>query len=271
MLKELTCRECYIGFPAIGERYERKHLGLVLSYCLGMSYVISQHILLKFGPYIDACRTSTVARHSDNELRRCIYIYHNVQGLACKGTKSLFERVMYTVIDSNKTIQVARNARKQLQIDFLESPPTRFFRAAIVHPLKKKLILECPSPKIIATIWKAGWFTTDNLTRKQMVSCRNIGKKTFASFVALYHRTTFEPILTWLDTNINNSYDFVFARLARLEYPVRTAIPNLVIADVTHPSVIGEHNHSSFHDPYKRARIHRWKLNDYMFTWYSRY
>ncbi|UJR38671.1 hypothetical protein I4U23_031337 [Adineta vaga] len=425
MLKQLTCRECYIGFPAVGELHERKQLGLVVPYCLGMGYMISRYTLLKFGPHINACRTSTVAPHSDTELGRCIY--HYVQGLACTGTKSLFERVMYTVINSNKTIRVARNARKQLQIDFPESPPTRFFRAAMVHPLKKerffyqfhrqmtlglrpilphiftsnscvanpviqqelypqkKLIPECPSPKIKqsfdlkslnafvitlsshdehmsqlhdafyqhgisvkpfyaetgqsrsirtnltngarglrltmtrffqmaltkkfervlvleddaiphrnfglylqnlmhddrcggympdnesggvlmlgATIWKSGWFAIDNLTRKEIGSCRNVGTKTYGSFAAMYHRTTFEPILTWLDTNINDPYDFVFAHLARLGYPVRIAIPNLVITDVTHPSLIGERNYSSFHDPFKRARIHRWELNDYM-------
>ncbi|CAF1091224.1 unnamed protein product [Adineta steineri] len=432
MLKQLNCRECYIGFPAIGQSYERKNLDLHVPYCLGMGYVISRDTLLRFGPHINTCQMSTVSQHSDTELGRCIYRYGN--GLACTRATSPFERVMYTVIDKNKIAWVKHNARKQLQIDFPESPPTSFFRAAMIHPLKKpqffyqfhrqislglrpilpsafttnscvanpviqqetyprrKYIPECSSPQIKqsfnintldayvitlpshdehileltkafyqhgisvkpfhaeighnppittkltsgvrgllltmtrffemalarklervlvleddaiphrhfafhfrnlmndsrcggfmqddqsggvlmlgATVWPAGWRILDKSKKRERGLCRNIGTKTFGSFAALFHRNTFEPILNWLNTNTKDPYDLIFRYLARLGYPVRLAMPNLIITDVTHTSLIAEHNDESFHNASYRAHIHRWNLKDYMFIKYSRF
>jgi hypothetical protein len=118
-----------------------------------------------------------------------------------------------------------------------------------------------------ATVWKEGWHILDRLNIKERGSCRNICSKTFGSFAVLYHKTTFKTILTWLNTTADDPYDHVFTNLSRLGYPVRLAVPNLVIRDVTRISLIDQpYNDTAYYDLKKRASIHRWNLNDYMFT-----
>ncbi|UJR24545.1 hypothetical protein I4U23_005920 [Adineta vaga] len=430
MIQHMTCRHCYVGIPGIGESKEREYLDLHGPYCLGMGYVIAQETLRKFGPHINECRILTVAQHSDTVLGRCIYQY--ADGLSCTPAIVPFRRVLSTVSNSMKLIRYKYNKRRQLQIEFPESPPTKYFRAAMVHPLKKpqyfyqfhrqvtlrlrpilpiiltnnscvanpiiqqeiypqkRYISECPSLPIIqsfnltslptfvitlkeydhhlsklinafhqhglsvqrfdaqttpnrslserlshgamglrlamtrffemalktqfyrvfilesdaiphrqfasrlhhllnesrcgghlqdyqtggilmlgATVWKQGWKILDKFSAKENGSCRNIGTKTYGSFAGVFHRNTFEPILHWLNTNKNDPYDFIFTYLARLGYPIRLAIPNLVITDVKHKSLVGKRKKSNyFSNPKTRAQIHRWYLKDYMFESY---
>jgi hypothetical protein len=430
MIKQLNCSDCYVGYPAWGARREQGRLGIHAPFCYGFGYVISRSTLLQFGPHINNCQMSVVAKHSDTEMGRCIY--HYAHNLSCSRPAIPFDVHLYTANEKNEVVRVKRNRRRQLQIDFPQSPPTRFFQAVMVHPLKnpqffytfhqqvvlhlrpilspvfaagscvanpiiqreiypyRKYIPECPPlktnqsidiksvnafvltspgydqhvPQLIdafdqhgirvqrfdtvasftrptstkltveqwrlrlmmtrffhaalamnlervlvleddaiphrhfgsrlqkllsdsrcgsymfhehiggiimlgATIWEEGWSTLKRLKVKETNSCRNICTKTFGSFAVLYHRTTFKPILSWLNTTTDDPHDFVFAHLGRLGYPVRLAVPNLVIKDVTYRSCIHQpYYDAAYYDLKKRASIHRWNLNDYMFTRY---
>ncbi|CAF1029083.1 unnamed protein product [Rotaria sordida] len=134
MLNEIKCQDCYVGYPAKGEPYEQKQLGLRAPYCLGMGYVIARNTLGQFAPHIEICRRSTVANHSDTELGRCIYRF--ASGLSCTKTPISLERVMYTTNNQGAIIRFTHDSRGRLLIEFPKAPPTRFFKAALVHPLK---------------------------------------------------------------------------------------------------------------------------------------
>ncbi|CAF3493326.1 unnamed protein product [Rotaria sp. Silwood1] len=134
MLNKIKCQDCYVGYPAIGEAYERTRLGILAPYCLGMGYVIARNTLLRFASHIDICRQSTVANHSDTELGRCIYRF--ASGTSCSQAQMPLERVMYTTNNQGNIVPFKRDSRGRLIIEFPKAPPTRFFRAALVHPLK---------------------------------------------------------------------------------------------------------------------------------------
>ena len=118
-----------------------------------------------------------------------------------------------------------------------------------------------------ATVWQDGWEILDKLAKNETGSCRNICSKIRGSFAVLYHKITFTAILTWLNNNTNEPYDSVFPHLSRLGYPVRLAVPNLVIRNTTHASPFDRsYNDTVHYDLTMRASVHRWKLSDYMFT-----
>ncbi len=117
------------------------------------------------------------------------------------------------------------------------------------------------------TIWEEGWRILDKLSVKETRLCNNICSKISGSFAVIYHRATFKTILDWLNSMIDESYDQVFVHLSRLGHPVRFAIPNLVIQDVMHVSLIHQPSNDTVHyDLKKRASIHRWILSDYIFA-----
>ncbi len=427
VIKRLTCRDCYVGYPSSGGK-SKSRLGLQAPYCIGMGYVISRCALLQFGPHINTCRTSTVTRHSDTEIARCIYTYaHN---LSCTSAHISWKMARTSVNEKNEKVGLKFNKRQQVYIEFPQAPPTELFQAAMVHPLKQphyfynfhqqvilglrpilspilakgscvanpvlqkeihpqsQYIPECPSSStnasldvksiktfvltlpdrkkrvnelinvfhkhdirvdrfnaaafsvsltptnltaeqyhlrltmtqffhmarmanlqqvlvleddaiphlqlrshlqsllsesrcgaymlntngagilmLGATIWQDGWQLLNRLGVNETGSCRNICSKTLGSFAVLYHKTTFPTILAWLNTTTNEPYDSVFPHLSRLGYPVRLAVPNLVIRDVTHPSPIDRpYNDTVHYNLTKRASIHQWKLTDYMFS-----
>ena len=135
MLNATTCLDCYVGVPLKGEAYERKKLGLFAPYCAGMGYLVAQRTLAKFGPHLDLCRSSTVSWHSDTEVGRCIY--QHASGISCTNASfGSFQRVMFTTDANGKVIRFTLNDRKQLKVGFPVAPPTKFFEAALVHPIK---------------------------------------------------------------------------------------------------------------------------------------
>lgn len=118
-----------------------------------------------------------------------------------------------------------------------------------------------------ATIWTEGWRILDRLSQKESGLCRNICSKTFGSFAVIYHRATFRTILTWLNNTIDVPYDHVFAYLSRQGYPVRFAVPNVVIKDVAFTAPNNQKNDSNdYYNMQKRAIVHRWNLSEYIFT-----
>ncbi|CAF2522248.1 unnamed protein product [Rotaria sp. Silwood2] len=426
MLNELRCHDCYVGYPAIGEPYERKGLGLLAPYCLGMGYVIARKTLLRFALHIDICRRSIVANHSDTELGRCIYRY--ASGISCTRAQMPLERVLYTTNSRGAVVPFKRDSQGRLLIEFPKAPPTRFFNAALVHPLKtshafhqfhrqvtlqlrpvlppaflhgscvanpviqnetypqnrsiaecrlqipkqsaynlsslsafvitlrncelrlqrtihnfekhsihlqlfhgisnvsvlkttkltkgewnlrltmirliqtvinaklqqvlvveddaiphrrfgqllQELIndhrcKECVSGGILmlgSTTWFPGWRTLDRYKKVENGTCRNICTQDYGSFAVLLHQATFQPILAWLKAeSMPQPYDYIFAHLSRLGYPVRLTFPNLVITDVRHDSAILHRPlNSSFHNLGRRAKIHRWTIENYMIS-----
>ena len=121
-----------------------------------------------------------------------------------------------------------------------------------------------------ATMWTDGWRILDRLNRNETGLCRNICSKTFGSFAVLYHKATYHAILNWLNTTVDEPYDHVFAYLSRLGYPVRFAVPNLVIKDVTFTSLMNQTNeNNAYYNPQMRASIHRWNLTEYTFPQYT--
>eukprot|EP00035_Acanthoeca_spectabilis_P020897 m.435143 g.435143 ORF g.435143 m.435143 type:complete len:457 (-) comp17817_c0_seq1:989-2359(-) len=109
----------------------------------------------------------------------------------------------------------------------------------------------------------SGWRVTDaEMSALRQVSetpplCFNAHSKTFGSYGAVYHRSTFKPMLEWM-TNATEPFDHIYPALMARQKLVRVAYPNLVIQDVTHvsqidPTRVGQHNFSW------RANIHRWE------------
>ncbi|CAF1512077.1 unnamed protein product [Rotaria magnacalcarata] len=426
MLNSIKCQNCYVGYPATGEPYERARLGLRAPYCLGMGYVIARNTLRRFAPNINVCRQSTVANHSDTELGRCIYRF--TSGISCTRVSTALERVMYTTNNQGTIIPFRRDSHGRLQIEFPKAPPTRFFKAALVHPLKtshafyqfhrqvkqqlrpvlppaflngscvtnpviqnetfpqNRHVTECRlqvptqypnhlrsltafiitlrgyekrlkqtinnfkkhnihlqrfygvsnirSPnttgmtqgewnfrltmtrliqKVIdaklqqvliveddaiphnrfsqlfkelfdnhrckecvfggilmlgSTTWASGWKTLDRYNNVEKEVCRNICTENYGSFAVLLNQAVLQPILDWLrEKNMPQPYDYVFAHVARLGYPVRLAIPNLIVSDIRHVSLIRPRpNHTNFHNLTYRAKLHRWKIENYMFS-----
>ncbi|CAF3759830.1 unnamed protein product [Rotaria sp. Silwood1] len=424
MLNEIRCQDCYVGYPATGEPYEQKRLGLQVPYCLGMGYVIARNTLSQFGSHIEVCRRSTVANHSDTELGRCIYRF--TSGLSCTKAQVPMERVMYTTNNQGTVIPFTHDSDGRLLIEFPKAPPTRFFKAALVHPLKtsdafyqfhhqvklqlrpilppaflngscvanpviqneiypqNRSVLECrlqipkqsaynlsslsafvitlpgyeqrlqrtinnfekhnihlhafygvsnvQAPNITnitkgewnlrltmirliqtvinaklqqiliveddaiphrrfselfkalvhdhrcrecvsggilmlgSTTWSAGWKTLDRYDNVEKGMCRNICTANYGSFAILLNQAVFQPILAWLKaTSMPQPYDYIFTHLAHLGYPVRLALPNLVISDIRHESLIRPRpNNTVFHNLTYRAKIHRWKIENYM-------
>ena len=134
MIKQLKCKDCYVGYPVLSNTTARS-LGLHAPYCSGLGYVISRSTLLQFGPHLDTCRRSIVKRHSDTEMGRCIY--EHVHNLSCSKPSISFGLLLYTADENNERITYRVNKRKQMYIDFPQSPPTRLFEAVMVHPLKE--------------------------------------------------------------------------------------------------------------------------------------
>jgi hypothetical protein len=427
MIKQLNCSDCYVGYPGWGGEPPSR-LGIKAPYCYGLGYVISRSTLLQFGPHLNTCQMSIAARHSDTEMGRCIYNY--VHNLSCSRSPIPFDALWYTVNENDEKVNFRMNKRQQMQIDFPQSPPTRFFKSVMIHPLKEPrffyrfhqqvilhlrpilspvfaagscvanpilqqeihpqstYISECPpsdtkksiglkslsafvltlpgydqrvsklinafdqhgthverfnaafsitrsiSTKLTdeqwrlrmimtnffqmaldtnlnrvlvleddaiphrqfsshlrqllsdsrcgqymlhkhsggilmlgTTVWEEGWHILDKLSVNDTGLCNNICTKTSGSFAVIYHRATFKTILDWLNTTIDDSYDQVFIHLSRLGYPVRFAIPNLVIKDVRHISLIHQaYNDTVHYDLKQRASIHRWTLSNYMLT-----
>lgn len=118
-----------------------------------------------------------------------------------------------------------------------------------------------------ATIWKEAWDILDKFGRNETGLCRNICSKTTGSFAVLYQRVTYETILNWLNTTVDERYDHVFTHLSRLGHPVRFAVPNLVIRTVTFTSFMEQtYENNDNNNLEKRAPIHRWNLSEYMFS-----
>ena len=93
--------------------------------------------------------------------------------------------------------------------------------------------------------------------------CYNAGNKTLGSFGVMLHRSVYQPILDWLDAS-DQPYDWVFSYLSDLGYIVRTAFPNLIIQDVRHESQV-DPGRTFQDDAFRRAKLHKWNLDDYMF------
>eukprot|EP00038_Savillea_parva_P028021 m.62757 g.62757 ORF g.62757 m.62757 type:complete len:467 (+) comp8111_c0_seq1:326-1726(+) len=111
--------------------------------------------------------------------------------------------------------------------------------------------------------YSAGWRVTDaemaalRDVHDRPPLCYNAHSKTFGSFAAVYHHSSFRAILDWIG-NTSEPFDHVYPALVKAQRLVRVAHPSLVIQDVGHTSQIdpsrqGQHNFSW------RANIHRWE------------
>ena len=86
-LQTFHCYNCYVGYAKEVNENNR------FSYCLNRSYIISQHVLRQFGPFINKCRQTTRTSHSDVELGRCIYTY--ASDISCTNQNVLFQIADY--------------------------------------------------------------------------------------------------------------------------------------------------------------------------------
>eukprot|EP00121_Abeoforma_whisleri_P013104 Awhi_evm1s12094 len=75
--------------------------------------------------------------------------------------------------------------------------------------------------------------------------CHNIAESTFGSFAALYHSSTYDTIVSWLNNNKSNSgsnppFNDVFRHLAIEGHLVRSSFPPLVLEKMTPQNSNGE-------------------------------
>jgi hypothetical protein len=110
--------------------------------------------------------------------------------------------------------------------------------------------------------YMAGWRMVHADMRNHTLSthCFNTNNRTFGSFGAIYHHSTYQAILDWLDDFPGLPFDFVFTFLSKKGYVNRIAWPNLVIQDVMHKSRVDP---SRLGQKLIRAAIHHWTLSDY--------
>lgn len=57
------------------------------------------------------------------------------------------------------------------------------------------------------------------------------------TFAAVYHRSTYDHIVGWLESDAAKPFDKVLLSLSMAGYPVRVAYPNLVVQELTGTSV----------------------------------
>ena len=91
--------------------------------------------------------------------------------------------------------------------------------------------------------------------------CFNADEKTYGSFGVVYHRDTFKDIIKWTE-KAREPFDHIWPALSRQGYPVRVALPNLIIQDVRHASQVDNQRDGQSNLLY-RARVHRWNLKSF--------
>ncbi|CAF1188531.1 unnamed protein product [Rotaria sp. Silwood1] len=95
-------------------------------------------------------------------------------------------------------------------------------------------------------------------------ACFDASSETFGAFALLLKRVSYRPILQWLQAGPSQPYDHVYRHLQRKKLSVRVAFPPfLVIADISHPSLVDNNRVNIQFDVNKRAEVHLWHLKDY--------
>eukprot|EP00123_Amoebidium_parasiticum_P016832 comp23601_c0_seq1/m.40108 comp23601_c0_seq1/g.40108 ORF comp23601_c0_seq1/g.40108 comp23601_c0_seq1/m.40108 type:complete len:668 (-) comp23601_c0_seq1:119-2122(-) len=117
--------------------------------------------------------------------------------------------------------------------------------------------------------WLGGWNLADadrknHTARRAHAQCFNVNRMVVGSYAAMYHRSTYDTILQWLeDTRGQTPFDWVYHELAKKGYIVRSLFPNLVVPDINHPSTTDPERPDETRSPLERAKVHRWDFKKY--------
>lgn len=94
--------------------------------------------------------------------------------------------------------------------------------------------------------------------------CFDADNQTFGAYGLSVKRKAFQPILNWINTVRDITFDHMYADLQTDGLTVRVAHPPfLVIMDVSHKSLIHNNRSSLQFDVNERAKLHDWHLKEY--------
>ena len=94
--------------------------------------------------------------------------------------------------------------------------------------------------------------------------CFDADNQTFGAYGLAVKRKAFQPILNWINTVQDITFDHMYTDLQTDGLTVRVAYPPfLVIMDVSHKSLIHNRRSSLQFDVNERAKLHDWQLNEY--------
>eukprot|EP00123_Amoebidium_parasiticum_P015003 comp22737_c0_seq1/m.35426 comp22737_c0_seq1/g.35426 ORF comp22737_c0_seq1/g.35426 comp22737_c0_seq1/m.35426 type:complete len:695 (-) comp22737_c0_seq1:363-2447(-) len=91
--------------------------------------------------------------------------------------------------------------------------------------------------------------------------CYNANRFSVGSFAGMYHRSVYQSIISWLESDNAKPFDHIFSYLSEIGHIVRVAYPNLFIPDVGHKSTVDPGRTSM--GLKERAPIHRWEVSVY--------
>lgn len=125
-----------------------------------------------------------------------------------------------------------------------------------------------------STVW-GYWDKIDIVERKRASElpagvvrpqlCFDSFKNVYGAFAVMYHQATFDAILSWLDRDVYEPFDWVYGHLAEEGYVSVAAYPHLAIADTTALSDINSNRSPKQSNMSYRSKIHRWDLNNFDF------
>jgi len=92
------------------------------------------------------------------------------------------------------------------------------------------------------------------------VMCYDTKWGSYGTFASMYHASTYTSVLDWIDEHPCEPMDWIYPLLSeQYGHVVRTAYPYPIIAEVDHPSDVGERNRNQS----ERIVRHRWDLIPY--------
>jgi hypothetical protein len=95
-------------------------------------------------------------------------------------------------------------------------------------------------------------------------ACFDSDSRTYGSFALFVKKLAFAPILDWLRTGEEASFDMIYTHLRNQGIRVRVAYaPFLVIADLSRPSLVNKYRMIDQYTVEERAVMHDWNLENY--------